>query len=331
MIEGIVAVLMWSLVGWLLIFRRRRRERIITYAAVTIAIAMTLNIDLIYVRADAVLGGTNIATLIDDAALMAGLFFLGRGIMKAAEYQPVPARIALSRTALLVAVGGLVLTFFLIERGRTTTLFMRELGGQPAAAAYSMIDFGYCGIVVVSMALLAVGQLRTSKGLNPLPAVLVFVGAAYGLALCIVIYVMDIAHLVGDLKLISELSAVYEPLFLMTFILLCAGLAAQPTVRLFQQRIRRVQAERLRRQLEPLWLRATFLRPGLRTNATAEDPEARLHRTIVEIRDAAIDPRVSLALTSSERVALDRAEQHLLGNETIGLQPKITNVEEADT
>ncbi|MBS1674693.1 MAG: hypothetical protein JSS74_12105, partial [Actinobacteria bacterium] len=224
-----------------------------------------------------------------------------------------------------------VLTFFLIERGRTTTLFMRELGGQPAAAAYSMIDFGYCGIVVVSMALLAVGQLRTSKGLNPLPAVLVFVGAAYGLALCIVIYVMDIAHLVGDLKLISELSAVYEPLFLMTFILLCAGLAAQPTVRLFQQRIRRVQAERLRRQLEPLWLRATFLRPGLRTNATAEDPEARLHRTIVEIRDAAIDPRVSLALTSSERVALDRAEQHLLGNETIGLQPKITNVEEADT
>ena len=48
MIQTLVATLMWALVASLLIFRRKRTDRSVTYAALTIAIAMTLNVDGIY-------------------------------------------------------------------------------------------------------------------------------------------------------------------------------------------------------------------------------------------------------------------------------------------
>jgi hypothetical protein len=96
MIQTLVATLMWALVASLLIFRRKRTDRSITYAALTIAIAMTLNVDAIYTAVDPLLGGTNIATLIADALLMTGLFFLGRGVMKTGEYRPRLVRAAVS-------------------------------------------------------------------------------------------------------------------------------------------------------------------------------------------------------------------------------------------
>ncbi len=78
MIQTLVAALMWVLVASLLILRRGRTDRSITYSALTIAIAMTLNVDAIYVVVDRVLGATNLATLLSDGLLMIGLFFLGR-------------------------------------------------------------------------------------------------------------------------------------------------------------------------------------------------------------------------------------------------------------
>ncbi|WP_299023735.1 hypothetical protein, partial [uncultured Dietzia sp.] len=72
MIQTLVATLMWALVASLLIFRRKRTDRSVSHAALTIAIAMTLNVDSIYAVVDPFLGGTNIATLIADALLMTG-------------------------------------------------------------------------------------------------------------------------------------------------------------------------------------------------------------------------------------------------------------------
>ena len=46
-----------------------------------------------------------------------------------------------------------------------------------------------------------------------------------------------------------------------------------------------------------------------------EDSETQLHRQVVEVRDAVIDPRVSFELTDRERSLIDEAEAHLLGHE----------------
>lgn len=88
MIQTLVVTLMWARVASLLIFRRKRTDRSVTYAALAIAIAMTLNVDGIYAAVDPFLGSTNSTTLIADALLMTGLFFLGRGVMKSGEYRP---------------------------------------------------------------------------------------------------------------------------------------------------------------------------------------------------------------------------------------------------
>ncbi|WP_019482592.1 DUF6545 domain-containing protein [Arthrobacter sp. TB 23] len=317
MIQTLVAALMWLLVASLLVLRRRRTERSITYAALTISIAMTLNVSSIYTAVDAVLGATNIATLLADGALMIGLFFLARGIMKAGEYRPGLVRVALGLPALLISLLGIAVTFLLIDRGSTTTIFMIDLGAQPAAATYSMVVFTYCGIVVAAMGILAGRQYRLSDGAYRIPMLLLLLGSTCGVALCLVVLIMDVAHVVGDLDLMDAAGTSYGPLYLLTFVFLCTGLAGQPAVRYAQGRARSVRTASLVRQLDPMWRRATVVRPGLsQTEASAssmKNLETRLHREVVEIRDAMIDPRIHFGVTKHDRALLERAEGHLLG------------------
>lgn len=331
MIQTLVAVLMWLLVACLLVVRRRRRERSLTYAALTIAIAMTLNVDAIYIAVDSLLGASNIATLVADGALMVGLFFLGRGIMRAGAYRPGPVRVALSRLTLLIALGGIIGTFFAIDRGRTTTAFMLDLGAQPTAAAYSIIGFTYCGIVVAAMALLAARQFRLGEGVQRVPAALVFLGSVFAVAFCAVVLIMDIAHVVRELDLMAAVSKAYGPLHLLTFVFLCVGLAGQPVVRYCQARARRKRADSFIEQLEPIWDRAILVRPGLSqvgaSPLTGEDAQTRLHRTVVEIRDAMIDRRNPFQLDDIDQGLLEQAERHLLGADGRGAEASSSRAE----
>lgn len=319
MIQAVIAALMWVLVISLLILRRRRAERSITYAAITIAIAMTLSVDAVYAPVDELLGGSNLGTLIADAALMIGVFFLGRGITKAAEYRPLPVRIALGPATLVVALAGLVIAFVLIDTGSTTTNFMLDLGEQPAAAAYSIIQFTYYGIVVAAMATVAIRQFRLRTGVQRIPAGSLIIGAVLGVSLSVVVIVMDIAHLTGNLELMAAAGNLYGPLFLLTFLFLCIGLAGQPALRYVGERKRLTRTQSFVEQLAPLWDAATRVRPGLsQRDATAirlADPETVLHREVVEIRDAMIDPRVEFDPTNEDRHLLEQAEAHLLGSD----------------
>ena len=317
MIQTLVATLMWALVASLLIFRRKRADRSITYAAITVAIAMILNVDAIYTAADPLLGGTNIATLIADALLMTGLFFLGRGVIRTGEYRPRPVRAVVSIPMLAVSLLAITVTFLFIGRGTTTTQFMSDLGDEPAAAAYSIINFVYGGIVIATMLTLAARQYRNSTGIQRLPAGLLTLGSAFGVALCVAVIVMDIAHVTGQLDLMHAVQPTYGPLSLLTFLFLCAGFAVQPAVRRAQHYLRDKRTTALAAALESLWNRATSLRPGLSQAdplaTSADDAEGRLHREIVEIRDAMIDPRITFATNRAEIALLERTESHLLG------------------
>lgn len=317
MIQVLVAGVMWTLVASLLILRRGRADRSVTYAAVAIALAMTLNIDSVYLVIDSVLGGTNLVTLASDALLMTGLFFLGRGVMKAGDYRPQLVKLAVGLPALVVALICVAALFFFIDRGETTTEFMSDLGAHPAAAAYSITVFTYCGIVVTAMFVLAIRQFRLASGVLRVPSILLAVGAGCGIALCVTVLIMDIAHVTGALSIMHAVDPAYGPLMIATFLFLCAGFIAQPAMRSLRQRLRDVQTDVLVAQLDPVWRNATSLRPGLSerhlTPGILEEPEARLHRNIVEIRDAMIDPRVTFAIGDADRTLLERAESHLLG------------------
>lgn len=336
MIQMLVATLMWALVASLLIFRRKRTDRSVTYAALTIAIAMTLNVDGIYTVVDPLLGGTNIATLIADALLMAGLFFLGRGVMKTGEYRPRLVRAAVSTPVLFIALLAITASFLFIDRGTTTTRFMSDLGAQPAAAVYSIINFSYGALVIATMLVLAARQYRHGTGIQRLPAALLSLGSAFGVALCLAVIVMDVAHATGHLDLMHAIQPAYDPLSVLTFVFLCAGFAVQPVVRRAQHRARQRQTIVFTAQLESLWRGATHARPGLSQAdplaAHSEDPEGHLHRVIVEIRDAMIDPRITFATSTDDRDLLERAESHLVGSDTAVATPlPVPNVEERES
>ncbi|WP_457100701.1 hypothetical protein [Microbacterium sp. P5_E9] len=317
MIQVLVSVLMWLLVASLLILRRDRTDHSITYSAVTIAVAMTLNIDAVYTWVDPMLGGTNIVTLLADLALMIGIFFLGRGVAKASEYTPRVIKVTLGRTVLTAALVGAVVSFALIDRGATTTTFMLDYGAQPAAGAYSIVQYAYDGAIMTTMAVVAAGQIGRSTGAARLPAVSLLLGSLIGLTLAIVIIVMDIAHVTGNLTLMSTLGVAYGPLFLLTFLFLCSGLAGQPAIGWARARSRMANTSALVARVNPIWQRASAVRPGMSQQLgggfRGEDAEAQLHRQVVEIRDAVIDPRVTFELSASERELLEEAEAHLMG------------------
>lgn len=332
MIQTLVATLMWALVASLFIFRRKRTDRTITYAALSIAAAMTLNVDAIYSVVDPLLGGLNTATLVADALLMIGLFFLGRGVMKTGEYRPRLVRAAVSVPVLLVSLVAITASFLFIDRGTTTTQFMSDLGAQPAAAIYSIISFAYGSLVVATMLVLAARQYLHATGIQRLPAALLSLGSGFGVALCVSVVLMDIAHVSGHLGLMHTVQPIYGPLSLVTFLFLCAGFAVQPALRRAQSHARRRLTGVLAAGLEPLWTRATLVRPGLSQAeplaANAEDPEGHLHREIVEIRDAMIDPRVTFDISAEDRDLLARAENHLLGHDRISATPPFVDDED---
>ncbi|RXZ70294.1 DUF6545 domain-containing protein [Agromyces albus] len=317
MIPVLVSALMWLLLACLLIVRRGRAERTITYAALIIAIAMTLNIDSVYVGLDRIVGDTNLVTLIADLGLTVGVFFLGRGVMKASDHQPRSVQLALGTPTLATALVCAIVAFFLIDRGSTTTTFMLDLGYQRAAAAYSTIHFAYYAIVLTAMAVLAARQLRVNRGVQLLPPASLVLGSVFCVALTGVVITMDVAHVAGDIDLMTAVSVAYSPLYLLTFLFLCFGFAGQPVARTLHARSRERTTRALARELEPLWARATAVRPGISQSQGAplhtDDRETLLHRQVVEIRDAMIDTRVSFEVSDDERVLVDRAERHLLG------------------
>ncbi|MBP8882228.1 MAG: hypothetical protein KBG77_14125, partial [Dermatophilaceae bacterium] len=197
---------------------------------------------------------------------------------------------------------------------------MIDLGAQPAAAVYSIINFTYCLVIVVAMLVLAIRQSRHSTGIQHLPAALLSLGSAFGVALCLAVIVMDIAHATGHLDLMHTIQSAYDPLSVLTFVFLCAGFAIQPAVRRAQHHARQRQTVALTAQLESLWHQATRARPGLSQAdplaASSEDPEGHLHRVIVEIRDAMIDPRITFDIDADDRDLLERAESHLVGSDS---------------
>ena len=330
----LVATLMWLLVASLLILRRGRAERNITYAALTIAVAMTLNVDPVYRALDTLAGSTNAVTLAADLALIIGVFLLGRAVMRASEHHPSAVRLALGRPALVAALLAAIVAFAFVNRGGTTTNFMLDLGEQPAAAAYSIIQFLYYAIVLTAMAALAARQLPSSEGAQRLPPTSLLIGSILGVGLSLVVITMDIAHVAGNLDLMASVAVAYAPMFLLTIFFLCLGFAGQPAARTLQAHARERQTQALINELAPLWANATRLRPGISQNEhvpfLADKPETLLHRQVVEIRDAMIDTRVTFEVSDGDRELVERAERHLLGAGAIESSPAASPATTAD-
>lgn len=320
MIQDISAAVIWCLALCLLPDLKRRKDQSILVAAVTIATALTLNVDRIYIAGDQILGNRNLLDLIANIFMVVGIYFLSRAILRAADVsETVGIHNRAGQSVLGIVVGALIVSFSLVDAPRTSTSFMRDFGSQWPAAVYSSVQFLYIGAVVAITGFTCF-RFRGEMAKPYFRVAFVFIGLGCALAVVLVLAVlgMDVLHLMGELEAMTRLSYVYDAAEVGAMVFLCAGLALPPVARRLERRSDARAAAVLVERLAGPWDRITSERSEIRLDLaqTAIDrhdaPKRRLHRMLVEIQDALfVDPHLAQLLSQDDLKVLKEAEQHL--------------------
>lgn len=320
MIQFLAAALMWGLVLCLLPGIQRRADHSIVVAAVTIAAALTLNVDQVYSAGDALIRGRNVLDLVANILMVVGIYFLSRAILRAADSDDVPSGHDRRGIAVLgLVIAGLIVCFSLIEAPYSSTAFMKDFGDQWSAAAYSALQFGYIGVVVIVTGYTCFrfrGDM--SRPYFRVACMLIGIGCSLAVVLVLAVLGMDALHLQGDLAGMYALSVVYDGAFIGAMAFLCVGLALPPMARRLQ-RIKDSKAEAsLVSGLTEVWERMTESMPEIRLVSSAVPADRqksdrwRLHRMLVEVQDALLmDPGLSKSLDEGDRRLLERVERYL--------------------
>ncbi|KRE72741.1 hypothetical protein [Arthrobacter sp. Soil762] len=320
MIQVLSAAVIWALVLCLLNGIKHRKDHSILVAAVTIAAALTLNIDGIYLAGDRLLGSRNVLDLCSSTLMVVGIYYLSRAIIRAADLNDTDGHHQSGGLwALGLVVVALTVSFSFIESPQTSTAFMVDYGDQWAAAAYSSIQFLYIG-VVVSVTGFTCFKFRSEMAKRYFRVAFTFIGIGCSLALVLVVDVltMDILHLGGQIKAMKQLSLVFDVAQVGAMVFLCLGLALPPVARRLERSTdSRTTAYFVDRLTEP-WSRLTATRSQGRltvSESVFDSQEAlkyRLHRMLVEIQDALfLDPDLAELLDARDIQVLGKAEEHL--------------------
>lgn len=321
MIQVVAAVLIWLLVVCLLPGLRRRRDHSVLTAAITISVALTLNIDQVYGVIDSVLGGRNFVDLLANVSMVIGIYFLSRAIIRAATPEEAVERGDRVDIIILAAViVGLAASFSAIVTQSSSTRFMVDYGDQWSAALYSSIQFGYIGYVV-SVTGFTCFRFRGDM-LRPYfrtAFTCIGVGCSFAVLLVSLVLVMDILHLLGRLDAMRAVSPIYDAAVVAAMAFLCVGLAIPPLARRVLGHRDSVTEEELVSGLTKIWDKTTKQRQDVRLVRDTEmisqvDRAQRLHRMLVEVQDALlVEPGLGSSLDIHDLNVLNAAENYLAG------------------
>lgn len=320
MIQAIAAAVIWCLALCLLPDLKRRKDQSILVAAVTIATALTLNVDRIYIAGDQLLGNRNLLDLVANIFMVVGIYFLSRAILRAADVsETVGIQNRAGLSVLGIVVLALIVSFSLVDAPWTSSSFMRDFGSQWPAAVYSSVQFLYIGVVVAITGFTCF-RFRAAMARPYFRVAFVFIGLGCALAVVLVLAVlgMDVLHLRGELEAMTRLSYVYDAAEVGAMVFLCAGLALPPAARRLEHRSDARAAAVLVDRLSGPWDRITSERSEVRLSVAqtvidgTDAPKRRLHRMLVEIQDALfVDPSLAQLLSQNDLDVLREAEQHL--------------------
>ncbi|BCW83958.1 hypothetical protein NicSoilE8_16310 [Arthrobacter sp. NicSoilE8] len=321
MIQIVAAALIWLLVVCLLPGIRRRRDHSVLTAAITISVALTLNIDQVYLGTDSVLGGRNFVDLLANISMVVGIYFLSRAIIRAATPdEAVENRDSAGMIVLAAVIVGLTATFTAIVAQGSSTRFMVDYGDQWAAALYSSIQFVYIGYVV-SVTGVTCFRFRGDM-LMPyfrMAFTCIGVGCSFAVLLVFLVLVMDVLHLQGRLDAMGAISPIYDAAVVAAMAFLCVGLAIPPVARRVLRHRQSATEEELVRGLSKIWEKTTKKRQEVRlvrdTEMISQQERAqRLHRMLVEVQDALlVEPSLGSSLDIHDLNVLNAAENYLAG------------------
>ncbi|WP_285241509.1 hypothetical protein [Pseudarthrobacter sp. MEB009] len=321
MIQVAAAILIWLLVICLLPGIRVRRDQSVLTAAITISVALTLNIDQVYVGVDSLLGGRNFVDLAANVAMVVGIYFLSRAIIRAATPDGTAEKRDGGGMILLAGViVGLAASFSAIVTQGSSTRFMADYGDQWPAAFYSSVQFLYIGFVV-SVTGITCFRFRGDMFRPYFRAsfTLIGVGCAFAVFLVILVLVMDVLHLQGRLNAMRSVSTIYDAAFVAAMVFLCVGLAIPPVARRVLRRKQSATEVELVSDLTRIWEKTTKKRQDVRLvrgteMITQQDRAQRLHRMLVEVQDALlIEPGLGSSLDIHDLKVLNAVENYLAG------------------
>lgn len=321
MIQIVAAALIWLLVVCLLPGMWRRRDHSVLTAAITISVALTLNIDSVYLSIDSPAGGRNFVDLLANVSMVVGIYFLSRAIIRAATPDETVEKGRGAGIFLLAAViVGLAISFNAIVTRGSSTRFMLDYGDQWPAALYSSLQFLYIGFVV---SVTGITCLRFRGGMSRpyfrASFTLIGVGCAFAVFLVILVLVMDVLHLQGRLDAVRSVSPIYDAAFVAAMVFLCVGLAIPPVARRLLRHKQSATEEELVSDLTRIWERTTKKRQDVRLvrgaeKITQQDPPQKLHRMLVEVQDALlVEPSLGSSLDIHDLNVLNAAENYLAG------------------
>lgn len=317
-----VAALMWGLVLVLSLRARLRPDNTLLIAAAIIAASMTTNIPEIYLGAATWLP-PNAMDLVANILLIAGVYYLSSAIRRgatAAGTDLVPG----ANRARTVAVGtilAMVVAFAFIDNSEPSTNFMLTYGDQPAAAAYSMVQYIFIfGVMMATLTTCVRNVPRMVQGRFRVGFSVTGAGCSVALLLCISVVAMDVCHVLGAHQLMVTLGGIYDVLFLGTITLLCVGLSIPPLARQISSFRMRKKVLAIEPEIRRIWSKTVAINPSIslvgssapRATAAQELGTTRatdgMHRMLVEIHDYIHVTSESDALTADDWHRLGAAE-----------------------
>lgn len=315
--SAITCALLITLVIVLAITKRASSERSVLYASIAIALSALISMEQNYDHVDGLLGSTDLAFLLSSVLTMVGLFFFARAVTRVGMLGTWLARVVLSLPTLLVAVAVAVVAFLTIDRhrGGQAEMFMATYGNQPSTAVYSVVMPLYLGTVMGAMELTTRRQVRVAG--SPMETTLAWllrIGSWGGLMLATNTLILTAAHLAGWNRVAFVFTVLSYPAQIVMLVFLIAGLTLAPIIRWGRARRRQRTLRKHLARVERLWREAADIQtsPTSVVELVSGNDEDRLHRRIVEIRDAAFSSGNDFTLTDEDRQLLSEVERHLI-------------------
>lgn len=270
----------------LLTTARRRADQSLLYASAMLLGSLLSDIENIYLPLDGLItsitGRSNVLGLLGTMLMVLGVHFLARAVFRASWSPQQRVSEIVFRASLAVTIFGMIASFLMVDSDHSTAAFMRDFGTQPAAAAYSMIQFGYIGCVMILLGHFTFNAAK-SQILKMQKIGVLFISAACAFAAIMVVCVfgMDIAHLGGSTGILSIFAAIYAPVSSVTMILLCVGLCAFPLAQSMQRKRQMLLLEGL------LDVRGRLAggTKALPAPGVEENLDSQLYRLFIEIED----------------------------------------------
>lgn len=302
----IIAGALWVLTAVRAANFRKGQDPTVLLCALVFALSFSTDIDEIFQPIDAALGGWNSTNLAGHLLFSTGVYLLARSIIQGARPPAFKTIDLWSRMALVAVLLVQLVSFTQIRTDRPVGAFIHAFGDQPAALWYSMSEIiftmGVLGMTA-TVCFRYLGRMKSRRFrlgflLTGIGCILAALTEAISIEFILRIYTRT-------LESMSVFGSLHSPMYTLAVLILTAGLATPPLMRTLSVRSRNRSARAFLAELAPLWRLATADRSHMRISAD-QSAISRLHRMVVEIRDASLnDPDLWPYLMSTSNGRID--------------------------